>query len=94
MGQKKIKPFFAIWPLILRKVARSSLFLKRESRFAWCRIWHMAEVRHGGLQIHRRAPTYGGEGCRASTLLLFTLSALGLESELQSRNCSKSDVIP
>lgn len=54
----------------------------------------MAEVRHGGLQIHRRAPTYGGEGCRDSTLLLFTLSALGLESQLQSRNCSKSDVIP
>lgn len=43
MGQKKIKPFYIIWPLILRKVA--PFFWSADCVLAWCWIWRVTEVK-------------------------------------------------
>lgn len=87
MGQKKIKLFLCHLALIHRKVA-SSLFLKHESPFAGCGVWPVAEVKGAGDRSLAGSHWRWRGGAALHTL------CIGLESELQSGNCSKSDVTP
>lgn len=85
-GSKENKAILRHLALIHRKAA-SSLFLKHESPFAGCGVWRVAEVKGAGTAAWRAGSHWPWRGEAA----LHTLR-IGLESELQSGNRSKSDV--